>query len=71
MIVAYRLQHPEAGLVGGTAIGGILYLVARWRHWVLPPVERQGAEASGNASAASAASAEAANVHRPTQREES
>jgi uncharacterized membrane protein YeiH len=63
MIVAFRLQHPEAGLVGGTAIGGVLYLVARWRHWVLPPVERQGAEASGEASAASAASAKAANVN--------
>jgi uncharacterized membrane protein YeiH len=49
MIVAYRLQHPEAGLIGGTAIGGVLYLVARWRHWVLPPVERQGAETPGAA----------------------
>ena len=36
MIATYRLHHPAAGLVGGTAIGGVLYLVARWRHWVLP-----------------------------------
>ena len=52
MIVAYRLQHPEAGLAGGTAIGGVLYLVARWRQWVLPSVERQRAETPVEASTA-------------------
>jgi len=36
MIIAYHLHHPGAGLACGTAVGGVLYLVARWRHWVLP-----------------------------------
>ena len=36
MIIAYRVHHPAVGLACGTAIGGVLYLVARWRHWVLP-----------------------------------
>jgi uncharacterized membrane protein YeiH len=40
MIIANRLQYPAAGLACGTAIGGVLYLVARWRHWVLPPAAR-------------------------------
>ena len=40
MIIAYRLHHPAAGLACGTAIGGALYLVARWRHWVLPSAAR-------------------------------
>src|SRR6185437_12958137 len=68
MIVAYRLQHPEAGLAGGTAIGGVLYLVARWRHWVLPSVERQRAETPVEASTAST---EPTNLNMPTQLEES
>jgi uncharacterized membrane protein YeiH len=68
MIVAYRLQHPEAGLVGGTAIGGVLYLVARWRHWVLPSVERQRAETPVEASTAST---QPTNLNTPTQLEES
>jgi uncharacterized membrane protein YeiH len=68
MIVAYRLQHPEAGLAGGAAIGGVLYLVARWRHWVLPSVERQRAETPVEASTASA---EPTNLNTPTQLEES
>jgi uncharacterized membrane protein YeiH len=68
MVIAYHLGHAEAGLVGGTATGGVLYLVAHWRHWVLPPVERQGAETPGTASAASA---EAAEAKTPTQLEES
>jgi uncharacterized membrane protein YeiH len=50
MIVAYRLQHPEAGLVGGTAIGGVLYLAARRRHWVLPPAARLRAGTPSEAS---------------------
>jgi uncharacterized membrane protein YeiH len=53
MIVAYRLHHPEAGLAGGTAIGGVLYLVARWRHWVLPSVARPRAETPSEAPPAS------------------
>jgi uncharacterized membrane protein YeiH len=40
VMVAYRLGYPAAGLVGGVAVGGVSYLVARWRHWVLPPVDR-------------------------------
>jgi uncharacterized membrane protein YeiH len=68
MIIAYRLQHPEAGLAAGTAIGGVLYLVARWRHWVLPSVERQWAETPVEASTASA---EPTNLNTPTQLEES
>jgi hypothetical protein len=54
MIIAYRLHCSEAGLAGGTAVGGILYLVARWRHWVLPPVLRPRAEPPGEASSAPA-----------------
>ncbi|MGH3209916.1 MAG: trimeric intracellular cation channel family protein [Trebonia sp.] len=52
MITAYRLQCPQAGLAGGTAIGGILYLVARRRHWILPSALRSQAEPPGDASAA-------------------
>jgi uncharacterized membrane protein YeiH len=40
MVIAYRLHYPGAGLACGTAIGGVLYLVARWRHWILPPAGR-------------------------------
>lgn len=53
MITAYRLHHPAAGLVGGSAIGGVLYLVARWRHWVLPSAGRPRAARPSDASAAS------------------
>jgi uncharacterized membrane protein YeiH len=55
MIVASRLHHPGAGLAWGTAIGGVLYLVARWRHWVLPPAGRLR---TGTASQTSAGSTE-------------
>jgi uncharacterized membrane protein YeiH len=51
MIIAYRLHYSEAGLACGTAIGGVLYLVARWRHWVLPSVVRLRAEPPSEASA--------------------
>jgi uncharacterized membrane protein YeiH len=53
MIIAYRLHYPGAGLACGTAIGGVLYLVARWRHWVLPPAVRLHAETPGEPPAAS------------------
>jgi uncharacterized membrane protein YeiH len=53
MITAYRLHYPGAGLACGTAIGGVVYLVARRRHWVLPPAVRLHAETPGGASAAS------------------
>jgi uncharacterized membrane protein YeiH len=53
MIIAYRFHHPAAGLVCGTAIGGVLYLVARWRHWVLPPAVRLPAGSRSETSATS------------------
>ena len=53
MIIAYRLHYPEAGLACGTVIGGALYLVARRRHWVLPPAGRPRAGTPSKASAAS------------------
>lgn len=53
MITAHRLHYPGAGLACGTAIGGVLYLVARRRHWVLPPAVRLHAETPGGASATS------------------
>ncbi|MGB6579875.1 MAG: TRIC cation channel family protein [Streptosporangiaceae bacterium] len=65
MITAYRLHYPGAGLACGTAIGGVLYLVARRRHWVLPPAVRLHAETPGGASAASTEPA------RPAEREHS
>jgi hypothetical protein len=68
MIIAYRLHYPEAGLACGTVIGGALYIVARRRHWVLPPAGRPRA---GTPSKASAASTEPArptpNPNTPTQ----
>jgi uncharacterized membrane protein YeiH len=60
MITAYRLHHPEAGLACGTAVGGVLYLVARRRHWVLPPAVRPRAGTPSGASAASGAGAASA-----------
>jgi len=54
MIIAYRLHYPEAGLACGTAIGGVLYLVARRRHWVLRPAARPRAGTPGEKSHASA-----------------
>jgi uncharacterized membrane protein YeiH len=53
MIIAFRLHHPGAGLAIGTATGGVLYLVARWRHWVLPSAVHLRAETPSEASAAS------------------
>lgn len=44
VIVAYRLGYPTVGLGCGAAAGALFYLVARWRHWVLPPVERAHSE---------------------------
>jgi uncharacterized membrane protein YeiH len=44
MIIAYHLHAPAAGLVSGAVVGGVLYLLAHWRHWVLPPAERLRAE---------------------------
>jgi uncharacterized membrane protein YeiH len=68
MIIASRLHHPAAGLACGTAIGGVLYLVACWRHWVLPSVLRQHAEAPSEPPAASTEPARAApNLNTPTQ----
>lgn len=68
MITAYRLHYPEAGLACGTAIGGALYLVARRRHWVLPPAVRPRAETPSEASAASTEPARPApNPDTPTQ----
>lgn len=57
MIIAYRLHHSDAGLACGTAVGGVLYLLAHWRHWVLPSVLRPRAETSGEAPAERARSA--------------
>jgi uncharacterized membrane protein YeiH len=69
MIIANRLQHPGAGMAGGTAIGGILYLLARWRHWVLPSVVRRHAETPSEASPASTEPTRPApNLNTPTQR---
>ena len=61
MIIAYRLHYSEAGLAGGTAAGGVLYLVARWRHWVLPSAGHLRAEPPGDAP----------NPNTPTQLRES
>jgi hypothetical protein len=71
MVTAYRLHHPGAGLVGGTAIGGVLYLVARWRHWVLPSAGRLRAGTPSNASAASGEPARPTPNPTPTQLRES
>jgi len=75
MIIASRLQYPVAGLACGTAIGGVLYLVARWRHWVLPSPECPRAETPSEASAASTEPARPAgpapNLNTPTQLRES
>jgi uncharacterized membrane protein YeiH len=69
MITAYRLHHPEVGLACGTAIGGALYLVARRRHWVMPPAVRSRAETPSEASAAATEPARPApNPNTPTQR---
>jgi len=62
MVIAYRLHYPGAELACGTAIGGVLYLVARWRHWVLPPAVRLH---SGTPSEAAAASTEPARPAEP------
>jgi uncharacterized membrane protein YeiH len=68
MIIAYRLHHPAVGLACGTAIGGVLYLAARRRHWVLPPVARPRAAPPSQASAASTEPARSApNLNTPTQ----
>ena len=72
MIIAYRLHHPGAGLACGTAIGGVLYLAARRRHWVLPPAARPRAGSPGETSSASAEPARPApNPNTPTQLRES
>jgi uncharacterized membrane protein YeiH len=68
MIIAARLHCPEAGLAGGAATGGVLYLLARWRHWVLPPTARLRAGTPSEAPAASTESARPApNLNTPTQ----
>ena len=36
MVVLYRAGHPTAGLIGATATGAALVLLARWRGWSLP-----------------------------------
>jgi uncharacterized membrane protein YeiH len=72
MIIAYRLHDPAAGLACGTAIGGVLYLVARWRHWVLPSAGRPQTGTAGDASAASTEPTRpASNLSTPTQLRES
>jgi uncharacterized membrane protein YeiH len=72
MIIAHLLHYPAAGLVCGTAIGGVLYLAARRRRWVLPPVARVRAETPSEASAASTEPARPApNLETPTQLRES
>jgi uncharacterized membrane protein YeiH len=72
MVIAYRLHHPGAGLAGGTAIGGVLYLVARWRHWVLPPAARPRAGTPAKASTASTEPTRPApDLNTPTQARES
>jgi hypothetical protein len=53
MIIAYRVHNPAVGLACGTAIGGVLYLAARWRHWVLPSAARLRAGIPSEAPAAS------------------
>jgi uncharacterized membrane protein YeiH len=52
MIIAHLLHYPEVGLACGTAIGGALYLVARRRHWVLPPAARPRADEPEHSDAA-------------------
>jgi uncharacterized membrane protein YeiH len=72
MIVAYRLHHPEVRPVSGTAIGGVLYLLARWRHWALPSVGRLRAETPSKASPASTEPTRPApNLNTPTPPRES
>ena len=68
MIIAYRVHHPAVGLACGTAIGGVLHLVARRRHWVLPSAARLRAGIPSEAPAASTEPARPApNLNTPTQ----
>jgi hypothetical protein len=72
MIIANRLHYPAAGLACGTAVGGVLYLLARWRHWVLPSVIRLRGEPPIEASAAPTEPARPApDLSTPTQLRES
>jgi uncharacterized membrane protein YeiH len=66
MITASRLHYPVAGLAGGTAIGGVLYLVALRRHWVLPPVVHKRAGTPAETSPAATEPAQpASNPEHP------
>jgi uncharacterized membrane protein YeiH len=68
MIITYRVHHPAVGLACGTALGGVLYLAARWRHWVLPSAARLRAGIPSGAPAASTEPARPApNLNTPMQ----